>query len=54
MPLWQHANRPGEPLRVDVMRPLASARVVLRAEELRYSVPLEGKQVTSAATEANQ
>eukprot|EP00913_Durusdinium_trenchii_P029111 g27295.t1 len=33
-----------EPLRVDVMRPLASARVVLRAEELRYSVPLEGKQ----------
>ncbi|CAJ1448306.1 unnamed protein product [Effrenium voratum] len=33
-----------EPLRIDVLRPVATARQVLRQEELRYTVPLEGMQ----------
>ncbi|CAE7349186.1 pgsA [Symbiodinium sp. CCMP2456] len=31
-----------EPLRLDVMRPMSTAQVVLRAEEHRYTVPLPG------------
>lgn len=31
-----------EPLRLDVMRPMSTAQVVLRAEEHRYTVPLAG------------
>ena len=37
----------GEPLRIDVFRPLAATCVALRAEELRYSLLLDGSvQVT--------
>ena len=32
----------GQPLCIDVMRPLATAQVAIRAEELRYSLPLNG------------
>ncbi|CAE7302435.1 pgsA [Symbiodinium sp. CCMP2592] len=31
-----------EPLRLDVMRPMSTAQIVLRAEEHRYTVPLAG------------
>lgn len=40
--LWCNLLQSGQPLCVDVLRPLATAQVALRAEELRYSLPLNG------------
>ncbi|CAE7232813.1 pgsA [Symbiodinium pilosum] len=31
-----------EPLRLDVLRPISTARIVLRSQETQYTVPLEG------------
>jgi len=39
-----------EPLRIEVYRPIAAARVVVQSQDRRYNVPLAGKSLAAGAT----